>query len=143
MENTIDRLFRYVKIETTSSEESGTHPSSEKEFDLARVLINDLEKIGAKDVYLDEEHCYVYATVPASAGYEDKPVLGFIAHMDTSPAMSGKNVNPRIVENYDGKDIVLNSDLNVIMKVEDFHVKSGFIVQRQQVMGGLWPSAGQ
>ncbi|MCR5254359.1 MAG: peptidase T [Acetatifactor sp.] len=120
MENTIDRLFRYVKIETTSSEESGTHPSSAKEFDLARLLLQELKDMGADDVYLDEEHCYVYATVPASEGYEDKPVLGFIAHMDTSPAMSGKDVNPRIIDSYDGKDIVLNKDLNVIMKVEDF-----------------------
>ncbi len=103
----LERFLRYVKIETTSSETSGTSPSSEKEFELARLLRDELSSLGLVDVFLDE-HCYVYATIPASAGYEDAPVYGLIAHMDTSPAVSGANVDPQIVR-YEGGDIRLLS----------------------------------
>ena len=76
--------------------------------------------MGATEITYDTEHCYVYATVPATPGYEEKPVIGFIAHMDTSPAMSGANVKPRFIEEYDGNDIVLNQELNIVLKVADF-----------------------
>lgn len=120
MTKTIENFLRYVKIDTQSSEESTTTPSTMKQHDLAGLLVSELEAMGATEITYDKEHCYVYATVPASAGYENAPVLGFIAHMDTSPAVTDTNVNPRIVENYDGKDIVLNAAENIVMKVEDF-----------------------
>ena len=120
MDKTIENFLRYVKIDTQSSEESTTNPSTMKQHDLARQLVSELEAMGAAEITYDKEHCYVYATIPASAGCEKAPVLGFISHMDTSPAVTDTNVNPRIVENYDGKDIVLNAAENIVMKVEDF-----------------------
>ena len=120
MENVIERFLRYVQIDTCSDEDSTTHPSTPKQHDLAQLLANELKAMGASEITYDREHCYVYATVPASAGCEDKPVVGFIAHMDTSPAMSGAGVKPRIVRNYDGQDIVLNQELNVVLRTADF-----------------------
>lgn len=120
MENVIDRFLRYVQIDTCSDEESGTHPSTMKQHDLARLLVQELETMGAAEITYDREHCYVYATVPASQGCEDRPVIGFIAHMDTSPAMSGTGVKPRIVKDYDGEDIVLNQELGVVLRTADF-----------------------
>lgn len=115
MTKTIENFLRYVKIDTQSSEES-----TMKQHDLAGLLVSELEAMGATEITYDKEHCYVYATVPASAGYENAPVLGFIAHMDTSPAVTDTNVKPRIVEHYDGKDIVLNTAENIVMKTADF-----------------------
>ncbi len=103
----IDRFIRYAKIDTQSSEESQTSPSTVKQHDLAKLLSSELRAMGASDVYYDEEHCYVYAAVPGS---QDKKPLGFIGHMDTSPAVSGADVKPRIIENYDGKDALLKPD---------------------------------
>ena len=120
MTKTIENFLRYVRVDTQSSEESETTPSTMKQHDLAKILVNELETIGATEIHYDKEHCYVYATIPASEGCEGAPVLGFIAHMDTSPAVTDTNVNPRIVENYDGKDIVLNESERIIMRVEDF-----------------------
>ncbi len=120
MEYVIDRFLRYVQIDTCSDEESSTHPSTAGQHDLAKLLVSELEAMGAREITYDREHCYVYATVPASAGCEDRPVVGFIAHMDTSPAMSGTGVKPRIVKAYDGKDIVLNQELNVVLRTADF-----------------------
>mgnify|MGYP001154338459 CR=1 FL=1 len=120
MTKTIENFLRYVKIDTQSSEESTTTPSTMKQHDLAGLLVSELETMGATEITYDREHCYVYATVPASAGCENAPVLGFIAHMDTSPAVTDTNVKPRIVENYNGKDIVLNAAENIIMKTADF-----------------------
>lgn len=116
----LERFLKYVQIDTCSDEESGTSPSTAKQHDLAKALVEELQSMGASDVVYDKEHCYVYATVPASEGYEEAPVVGFIAHMDTSPAMSGANVKPRIVKAYDGQDIVLNDTENVVLKVSDF-----------------------
>ena len=118
--NVIERFLEYVKIDTCSDGESQTSPSSFKQHDLAKLLYEQLLEMGAEEVYYDKEHCYVYGSVPASEGYEAVPAVGFIAHMDTSPAISGTNVKPRIVKDYDGKDIVLNEELNVVMKVSDF-----------------------
>lgn len=120
METVIDRFLRYVQIDTCSEENSGTHPSTAKQHDLAGLLVRELEEMGAAEITYDREHCYVYATVPASDGCEDRPTLGFIAHMDTSPAMSGAGVKPRIVKNYDGQDIVLNPELNITLRAADF-----------------------
>ncbi len=102
-----ERFLRYVKIDTESDEELGeTHsPSTEKQKDLARLLAGELTELGASDVYFDEQYCYVYATIPATA--EGHKTIGFISHMDTSPAISGANVNPQIVGDYDGGDIIL------------------------------------
>lgn len=120
MSKVIDLFLEYVKIDTQSDEESGTSPSTAKQHNLAKLLYEQLIDMGAEDVVYDKEHCYVYATIPASSGCEDAPVLGFIAHMDTSPAVTGKNVSPQIIENYDGGDIVLNAAQNIIMKQADF-----------------------
>lgn len=120
MSKTIENFLRYVKIDTCSDEESVSTPSTMKQHDLAKVLVGELEKLGAQEIVYDEEHCYVYASVPACEGYEEAPVLGFIAHMDTSPAVSGTDVKPRVVENYDGQDIVLNDQEKIVLKVADF-----------------------
>ena len=94
----LDRLISYVKVDTQSSEESGTHPSTEKQFVLARQLERELRELGAEDVRLSE-HCYVYARIPSNLSAEENmhtPSLGLIAHMDTSPSASGKDVKPRV-----------------------------------------------
>lgn len=116
----IERFLRYVKVDTQSDEYSGLHPSTVKQHNLAKMLVKELEEMGAQEITYDQGKCYVYATIPATPGCEAAPVLGFISHMDTSPAVTGENVKPRIVENYDGKDIILNATENVIMRVEDF-----------------------
>lgn len=89
-----ERFIRYVKIDTQSNPETGAHPSTEKQFALARLLTEELKALGAQDVRLDE-HCYVYAQLPANA--EGLPSLGFIAHMDTEPVCSGRDVKPDCV----------------------------------------------
>lgn len=103
----VDRLINYVKIETTSNPETNTSPTSENQFDLARVLKEELIELGVEKVILTDT-CYVYAFIPSNVNIPtDK--IGLIAHMDTAPDFSGKNVNPRIVEKYDGSDILLNN----------------------------------
>ena len=114
------RFIEYAKIDTCSDENSGTHPSSEKQHNLAKLLVTQLEEMGTTDIVYDKEHCYVYATIPASEGCENADTIGFIAHMDTAPAMSGTNVKPRIVENYDGKNIVLNEDLGIVLDTKEY-----------------------
>ena len=111
-----ERLIRYCRINTQSDPESGTHPSAERELDLARLLVKELGELGLTDVSLDE-HGYVYAHLPSNM---DRPVktVGFIAHMDTAPDFSGENVCPRIIEQYDGGDIVLNEHRTT--RVSDF-----------------------
>ncbi len=116
----LERFLKYVQIDTCSDEESGLSPSTAKQNDLAKVLVEELTQMGASEVVYDKEHCYVYATIPASEGCENVPVVGFIAHMDTSPAISGADVKPRIVSNYDGKDITLNAEKNIVLKTEEF-----------------------
>ena len=120
MEKVIENFLQYVAIDTQSSEDSTSTPSTEKQHDLAKLLADQLHKIGAREVTYDTERCYVYATIPASEGYENAPVIGFIAHMDTSPAVTGAKVSPRIIESYDGKDIVLNQEKQVVMRISDF-----------------------
>ena len=120
MSRVIEKFLNYVKIDTQSDESSTACPTTAKQHNLAKLLVKELEAMGADEITYDKEHCYVYATVPATKGCENRPVLGFIAHMDTAPAVTGENVKPRIIENYDGKDIVLNEEKNIVMKVSDF-----------------------
>lgn len=103
----IERFLRYVKIDTQSDEESGTHPSTDKQHDLARLLACELKDLGLS-VDHDEEHCYVYAYLPSNCSADEQDDIGFIAHMDTSPAVSGKDVKPCIIHSYDGHDDILD-----------------------------------
>ena len=117
-----ERLIKYAKIYTTSDPTSETVPSTKRQFDLAHILVDEMKEIGIQDVRVDE-NCYVYGVIPATKGYEDKYSIGFIAHMDTAPAAPGENVNPQLVENYDGKDITLLN--GTILSVEKFpHLKN-------------------
>jgi tripeptide aminopeptidase len=116
----IEKFLRYVRIDTQSDETTGTSPSTMKQRDLARVLRDELKEIGVADVFYDEEHCYVYARIPANTEGSDGPALGFIAHMDTSDEVSGKDVKPRIVENYDGRDIQLDGEGRIVLSPVDF-----------------------
>lgn len=120
MSDVIDRFLQYVQIDTQSREESSSTPTTMKQHDLAKLLAEQLKEMGAEEIVYDKEHCYVYASVPAAPGYEEAPVLGYIAHMDTSPAVTGTGVKPRIIIGYDGGDICLNREKNVVMKVSDF-----------------------
>lgn len=113
-----ERLLKYVKIWTTSDEASETVPSTSRQFDLAKVLVEDMKEIGIEDAFVDDK-CYVYGHIPATPGYEEKIKVGFIAHMDTSPDLSGENVNPQIIPDYDGQDIVLG-DSGRVIRVADF-----------------------
>lgn len=114
------RFIEYVKIDTCSDENSGTHPSSAKQHNLATLLVSQLEQMGAQEISYDKEHCYIYATIPASEGCENADVIGFIAHMDTAPAMSGTDVKPRIVTSYDGGNIVLNESLGIVLDTKEY-----------------------
>ena len=118
MQSVKERFLRYVAINTESAE-AAVVPSTECQRDLAVLLVKELKEMGASNVRYDETHCYVYATIPANCE-TDAPVLGFIAHMDTSPALSGANVKARCVPDYDGEDIVLNEALNIVLTVSDF-----------------------
>lgn len=113
-----DRLLKYVAFWTTSDEESSAIPSSEREFTLGKELKQELENLGLSRVVLTD-HCYVYGLLPATPGMEDHKAIGFIAHMDTAPDYSGENVKPQVIENYDGKDILLKGS-NTYLRVADF-----------------------
>lgn len=121
--NVKSRFLNYISYWTTSDEETGTSPSTRRQFDLAEVLKEELLSLGLEQVILDE-HCYVYGLLPATEGYEAYQPMGFIAHMDTAPDMTGENVNPQIIENYDGGDILLPASKTKIL-VKDFpHLSS-------------------
>ena len=116
----VERFLKYVGFDTQSSEEAeGRCPSTEKQLRLAEYLVEELKEIGMQEVEMDA-HGYVFATLPASEGLEDVPVVGFIAHMDTSPDCSGADVKPRIIENYDGTDIVLDEAEGIVTRVSLF-----------------------
>lgn len=118
-----ERMLNYVKVWTTSDSSSETVPSTSRQFDLAKLLVEEMKELGIEDAHVDDK-CYVYGTLPATKGYEHKSKLGFIAHLDTSEDISGENVKPQIIENYDGEDIVLGESGRVI-KVSDFpHLKN-------------------
>ncbi|HIW52287.1 MAG TPA: peptidase T [Candidatus Alistipes excrementipullorum] len=119
-----ERFLKYVAVDTQSSEESETFPSTAKQFDLLNMLADEMRTLGLTDVTTDK-YGYTMGTIPASEGCENAPVIGFIAHVDTSPDMSGKEVHPRIIEEYDGSDIVLNNALT--MRVADFPELRSFV----------------
>jgi tripeptide aminopeptidase len=105
----LDKFLRYVKIDTQSSDHSDTSPSTSNQFDLARLLVTELQSLGLKDAYCDD-HCYVYATLPSTTS-RPSPRIGLFAHLDTSPEVSGNRVNPNVIENYRGGDIALSSGI--------------------------------
>ena len=118
MSKVAERCLKYVSFDTQSKDEEEQVPSTEKQLVLAKELVKELEEMGASDVRLSE-HGYVYATIEANTE-KNVPSLGFVAHMDTAPAMSGRDVKARIVEKYAGGDIVLNEEKNIVMTVKDF-----------------------
>ena len=118
MESVVDRFLRYVRIDTQSDEKGQHCPSTEKQKDLARLLTRELKELGLADITMDD-HAYITATLPSNSKKEF-PTVGFIAHMDTSPDMSGTNVKPQIVKGYDGSDIILNKENNIKLSPEDF-----------------------
>lgn len=120
LSKTIQNFLQYVTIDTQSDETTGTTPSTAKQHDLAGLLERQLLEMGAEEITYDREYCYLYASIPASKGCEELPVLGFIAHMDTSPAVTDTGVTPRIVENYDGEDILLNEEKHIVLSTADF-----------------------
>ena len=114
----VNRFIKYVKFDTESTTETGLTPSTPGQMVLAREIEKELREMGLEDISLDD-NCYLMATLPANTD-KDLPSVGFIAHLDTSPDLTGANVSPRIVENYDGKIIVLNSEKNILLSPEDF-----------------------
>ena len=118
MQNIINRFIKYVSIDTQSDPNNPEFPSTEKQWDLANLLVNELKEIGMHDVSIDD-NAYVMATLPSNVEHE-VPTIGFIAHFDTSPDFTGTNVKPQIHKNYDGKDIVLNKEENIILSPSYF-----------------------
>lgn len=116
-EKVLERFLKYTAIDTQSDPESKTSPSTNKQFDLARLLVKELEDLGLEDISLDER-CYVMARLAANE--EGLVPIGFIAHMDTSPDLSGKDVKPRLIENYDGGDIVLDEERGIVTSLKDY-----------------------
>ena len=119
-----ERFLKYVAINTRSDENSETFPSTAVQWDLLNALVEEMKLLGLEDVTIDK-YGYAMGTIPATKGKENAPVIGFLAHVDTAPDMSGENVRPRIIENYDGEDIVLNNALT--MKVAEFPELKRFI----------------
>ena len=113
MEGIVERFINYVKIDTESDPNNPAFPSTEKQWNLARHIVKELENIGLEDISLDE-NCYIMATLPSNVDHE-VPTIGFISHMDTSPDFTGANVKPQIVRNYNGNSIVLNKEKNIVL----------------------------
>lgn len=118
MQNIIDRFIKYIKIDTQSDPKNPAFPSTKKQWDLAKLLVEELKEIGLEDISLDES-CYLMATLPSNVDFK-VPTIGFIAHLDTSPDYSGTNVNPQFHPNYNGEDIVLNKAENIILSPSYF-----------------------
>lgn len=141
----IERFLKYVTFDTQSDESTGVTPSTPKQMVFAQYLKTELDELGLKDISLDENG-YLFATLPSNVNHE-VPVVGFIAHMDTSPDMSGENVKPRIVEKYDGKDIPLCAEENIILSPANFpelldHVGEDLIVTDGHTLLGADDKAG-
>lgn len=113
MQHIIDRFISYVTVDTESDPNSNTTPSTKKQWDLANQLVEELKAIGMEDVTIDE-HAYIMATLPSNVDHE-VPVIGFVSHFDTTPDFTGANVKPQIIENYDGGDIILNKEHNIVL----------------------------
>lgn len=142
----VERFLNYVAFDTQSAEEQGRTPSTEKQFKLAEYLRDELTSLGLTEVEMDDMG-YVYATLPASAGCEAVPTIGFIAHMDTSPDASGANIKPRIVKAYDGGDIVLDEAAGIVTSPTKFpelldHVGEDIIVTDGHTLLGADDKAG-
>jgi tripeptide aminopeptidase len=118
MQHIIDRFISYVTIDTESDPNSNTTPSTEKQWNLANKLVEELKTIGLADVTIDDK-AYIMATLPSNVDH-DVPTIGFVSHFDTSPDFSGANVKPQIIENYDGKDILLNAEKNIVLSPNYF-----------------------
>jgi tripeptide aminopeptidase len=143
--NLVERFLRYVSFDTQSDDNSGVTPSTAKQMVFAQYLKNELEALGLEEIELDE-YGYLYATLPANTDKE-VPTIGFIAHMDTSPDMSGADVTPRIVHNYDGSDIVLCEEDNIVMTTSQFpelldHKGEDLIVTNGKTLLGADDKAG-
>ena len=108
-----ERLLKYVRVHTASAEDADTTPSTARQFDLAHLLAEELRALGMAEVY-EDEHAYVYAALPASAGMEGERAIGLIAHIDTVPDFSGENVRPQVIENYDGGEVPLGASGRVL-----------------------------
>ena len=118
MQHIIDRFISYVTIDTESDPNSQTTPSTQKQWNLANKLVEELKTIGLQEVTIDDK-AYIMATLPSNVDHE-VPVIGFVSHFDTSPDFSGANVKPQIIENYDGKDIILNAEKNIVLSPNYF-----------------------
>lgn len=125
--NLVDRFIKYAKINTRSDESSTTVPSTQSQIDFAKVLMDDLKEIGLSDIDYNESNGYVTATLPSNSE-KNIPTVGFIAHMDTAD-FNAENVNPQFHENYDGKDIILNKEQNIVLSPEDFPNMKNYIGQ--------------
>jgi len=130
-----ERFLNYVGIDTQSVPDANCFPSSEKQKNLAHLLVDEMKSIGITDAHMDD-YGYVYGAIPGNVESKNIPTIGFIAHMDTSPDMPGDNVKARIVNNYDGKDIVLNNEKNIVMKTEMFEHMKKYIGQDLIVTDG-------
>ncbi|MDD6032823.1 MAG: tripeptide aminopeptidase PepT, partial [Oscillospiraceae bacterium] len=144
MEKIESRFLRYTAIDTESKPDVEAVPSTEKQHDLARLLTEELRAMGYEAEH--DAHCYVYASIPANNGKEG-PVLGLIAHMDTSPDITGANVKARIVPNYDGGDVVLNEELGIVLSPSEYeslleHVGEDLIVTDGTTLLGADDKAG-
>ena len=118
-----ERLLKYVAVHTASDENSETVPSTMRQFDLAKLLVEEMKELGISDARVDE-HCYVYGSLPAAPGCEKAPKIGLIAHMDTAPDFCGENVHPVLIENYDGEDVALGSSGRVLSVKQFPHLKN-------------------
>ncbi|WP_410208280.1 peptidase T [Fusobacterium sp.] len=136
MNSLTKRFIKYITISTDSDPNSTTCPSTKEQWDLAKIIVEDLQNIGLEDVTLDE-NCYIMATLPSNCEDKSIPTIGFIAHMDTAPSYSGVGIKPRIVENYDGKDIILNEKENIILSPNDFGHLKNYIGQDLIVTDGM------
>lgn len=134
--NVTERFLKYVSIDTTSNPESQTTPSTESQPTFAHMLETEMKEMGLADVSCDE-HGYVFATIPSTVSEDTGVVLGFIAHMDTSDAASGINIHPRIIKNYDGQDILLNEEANIVMSTKEFSCMAQYEGQDLIVTDGL------
>lgn len=145
MDQIVNRFLKYVSFDTQSDEASSSTPSTEKQFRLAEYLVEELRAVGLEEVEMDAQG-YVYATLPSNVEHA-VPTIGFIAHIDTSPDASGANVQPRIVQNYDGTDIVLDAEAGIVTAVEKFpellrHVGEDLIVTDGHTLLGADDKAG-
>jgi len=118
MEKVVDRFLKYISVDTHSDPKSSLHPSTNTQLEFSKIIARELEEIGLVDVSADDK-AYVYATLPSNIDVK-VPVVGFIAHMDSSPDFNSKGINPQFIEDYDGEDIVLNKEQNIVMSVNDF-----------------------